>query len=64
MSSTTHLGFEYTCDDVKPITEKTQAIVDWPTPSSHKEVRSFLELANFIAVLFLSSQMLLLPLMT
>ena len=47
MNSTTHLGFEYSCDGVKPSTEKTRAIVDWPTPSSQKEVRSFLGLANF-----------------
>ena len=46
-NSTTHLGFEYSCDGVKPSTEKTRAIVDWPTPSSQKEVRSFLGLANF-----------------
>ena len=47
MNSTTHLGFEYSCDGVKLSIEKTRAIVDWPKPSSQKEVRSFLGLANF-----------------
>ena len=30
-----------------PSAEKTRAIVDWPMPTSQKEVRSFLGLANF-----------------
>ena len=47
MSSTTHLGFEYSSEGIRPSTEKARAIVDWPTPRSPKEVRSFLGLANF-----------------
>ena len=47
MSSTTHLGFEYYGEGIKPSTEKTIAIAEWPTPRSVKEVRSFLGLANF-----------------
>lgn len=42
-----HLGFEYSQQGVSPIKEKTQAILDWPIPTSSKEVRSFLGLANF-----------------
>ena len=30
MSSTTHLGFDYSSDGIKPIAEKTQAIVNCP----------------------------------
>ena len=47
MSSTTHLGFEYSSEGIKPSTEKTCAIAEWPTPRSIKEVISFLGLANF-----------------
>ena len=47
MSSTTHLGFEYSGEGIRPSTEKAHAIVDWPTPRSPKEVRSFLGLAIF-----------------
>ena len=43
----THLGFEYSNAGVAPSAQKTKAISDWPTPSSTKEVRSFLGLANF-----------------
>ena len=42
-----HLGFEYSQHGVGPTKEKTQAILEWPTPTSPKEVRSFLGLANF-----------------
>ena len=47
MSSATHLGFDYAGDGIRLSAEKTKAIVDWPTPKSRKEVRSFLGLANF-----------------
>jgi len=47
MSSATHLGFDYSGDGIKPSAEKARAIVDWPLPTSQKEVRSFLGLANF-----------------
>ena len=43
----THLGFEYSNAGVAPSAQKTKAISDWPSPSSTKEVRSFLGLANF-----------------
>ena len=43
----THLGFEYAGGGVTPTEEKSQAIADWPTPTSAKEVRSFLGLVNF-----------------
>ena len=47
MSSTTHLGLEYSGEMIRPSTEKIHAIADWPTPKSPKEVRSFLGLDNF-----------------
>ena len=47
MSSTTHLGFDYSGDGIKPSAEKTRVSVDWPTTTSQTEVRLFLELANF-----------------
>ena len=42
-----HLGFEYGGDGITPTQEKSQAIANWPVPSSKKEVRSFLCLVNF-----------------
>lgn len=46
-SSITHLGFQYACDGITPAQEKSQVVADWPTPTSVKEVRSFLGLVNF-----------------
>ena len=45
--TTSHLGFEYSCRGVTPSEGKTQAVVDWPTPTSTKDIRSFLGLVNF-----------------
>ena len=47
LSCISHLGFEYSSQGVTPIEEKTQAVAEWPTPTTVKEVRSFLGLANF-----------------
>ena len=46
-SSVTHLGFEYSSAGVSPTLERTKSIANWPTPTSAKELRSFLGLANF-----------------
>ncbi len=46
-SQVTHLGYEYSAEGVAPSKDKTKAVADWPTPSSAKEVRSFVGLANF-----------------
>ena len=42
-----HLGFEYTSGGVFPTEEKAQTLLDWPIPTTVKEVRSFLGMANF-----------------
>ena len=42
-----YLGFEYSQDGVGPTREETQAILEWSMPTSLKEVRSSLGLANF-----------------
>lgn len=42
-----HLGFKYTSGGVSPAEEKYQTLLDWPTPTTVKEVQSFLGLANF-----------------
>ena len=34
-------------DGIKMDQEKVKAVLDWPAPSNIKEVRSFLDLANF-----------------
>ena len=47
LSSVSHLGFNYSSSGITPATDKTQAIINWPVPTSAKEVRSFLGLANF-----------------
>ena len=46
-SSVTHLGFEYSSLGVSPTLEKTKSVAGWPVPTSAKELRSFLGLANF-----------------
>ena len=46
-SSVTHLSFEYSSAGVSPTLERTKSIANWPTPTSAKELRSFLGLANF-----------------
>ena len=42
----THLGFQYSRDGVTPTEERSHAVADWPIPTTKKEVRSFLGLAN------------------
>ena len=46
-SSIAHLGFQYSAQDVSLSIDKTKAIAEWPTPTTLKELRSFLGLANF-----------------
>ena len=36
-----YLGFDVGAYEVKPSLSKVQAIAEWPTPSSVKDVRSF-----------------------
>ena len=45
--SISHLGFQYLCEGVTPTAQQTQSVIDWPTPKSTKEVRSFLGFVNF-----------------
>ena len=45
--SINHLGFEYSQNGVSPTKEKTQTILNWPIPTTSKDVRSFLGLTNF-----------------
>ena len=45
--SISHLGFQYSYEGVTPTAQKTQSVIDWPTPESTKEVRSFLGFVNF-----------------
>ena len=45
--TTSHLGFEYSWRGVTPSEGTTQAVVVWPTPTSTKDIRSFLGLVNF-----------------
>jgi len=47
MSTVTHLGFQYSPHGLTTSTERTQAVANWPSPKSVKELRSFLGLANF-----------------
>ena len=42
-----YLGFEVSAEGVHASPEKVKAIVEWPTPSSVKDVRSFLGLASY-----------------
>ena len=42
-----YLGFDVGADGVKPSVSKVRAVAEWPTPTSVKDVRSFLGLASF-----------------
>ena len=46
-SSVTHFSFEYSSTGVSPTPERNMSVADWPVPTSAKELRSFLGLANF-----------------
>ena len=41
------LGFQYSLEVVTLMTQKTKSVIDWLTPKSTKEVRSFLVFMNF-----------------
>ena len=42
-----YLGFDVGAYGVKPSLSKVKAVAEWPTPSSVKDIRSFLGLASF-----------------
>ena len=42
-----YLGFDVGADGIKPSLSKIKAVLEWPTPKSVTNVRSFLGLANF-----------------
>ena len=42
-----YLGHIIGRDGIKPDPKKVQTVVDWPTPSSLREVLQFLGLTNF-----------------
>ena len=42
-----YLGFDVSARGVQPSPDKVRAVVEWPKPSSVKDVRSFLGLAGF-----------------
>ena len=42
-----YLGFEVSAEGVHASLDKVKAVVEWPTPSTVKDVRSFLGLASY-----------------
>ncbi len=46
-STVTHLGYRYSQGGVTPAEENVRAVTAWPTPTTAKQVRSFLGLVNF-----------------
>ena len=44
-----YLGFDVSARGVQPSPDKVRAVVEWPKPSSVKDVRSFLGLAGFLS---------------
>ena len=47
MHSVSYLGHKFSAEGMAPDPKKTQVIREWPTPSSVKAVREFLELAPY-----------------
>ena len=47
MHSVSYLGHKFSAEEMAPDPKKTQAIREWPTPSSVKAVRQFLGLASY-----------------
>ena len=42
-----YLGFDISAEGIKPSESKVRAILEWPTPQTARDVRSFLGLCNF-----------------
>ena len=42
-----YLGFDVSMREIQPSPKKIKTIVEWPTPKSVKDIRSFLGLAGF-----------------
>ena len=45
--SVSYLGFDVSAEGLRPSQDKIKTILEWPTPQSPKDVRSFLGLCNF-----------------
>jgi hypothetical protein len=43
------LGYTVTAGKISVSTKNVEAVVDWPVPTTHKEVRSFVNFCNFYA---------------
>ena len=42
-----YLGFDVSAEGIKPSASKVQAILEWPTPETPRDVRSFLGMCSF-----------------
>ena len=42
-----YLGFDVSAEGIKPSDDKIKTILEWPTPQSPRDCRSFLGLCNF-----------------
>jgi len=45
--SVQYLGFDVSAEEIRPSDDKIKSILEWPTPQSPKDCRSFLGLCNF-----------------
>ena len=42
-----YLGFDVSAEGIRPSDDKVKTILEWPTPTSQKDIRSFLGLCSF-----------------
>jgi hypothetical protein len=42
-----YLGYSVFVGKISVPTKKVEAVADWPVPTTHKEVRTFVQLCNF-----------------
>jgi hypothetical protein len=48
-----YLGYTVFASNFSVSTKKIEAVADWPLPTTHNEVRSFVQFCNFYTIMFI-----------